>query len=294
MKKKSKAAIYFIGFICTFVFVSLTLINVAADTGPKPDTEITITNLDESDYIVAYATKYESYFGPHHSFIPNDETFGNTSYGKVQDLTLIYNNVELMDGWYLSDISKSYTNTKELVIKSGYYWPDDFILIIYDKLNDKYYLSEETTTYAFHSYFEFDMNDYDEELNKIVFNKSYDYSKEILQFFIRLFITLLIEMLFALLFRFNKKSLIIILIVNAITQIGLNVGLNLTAYYSGKHPLYVIAYIFIEILIIIFESILYKILCRRGKQESRKWIITYTMLANILSFSVGVILWFLF
>ena len=49
-----------------------TSVVVHADTGPKPDMQIEICNLPKSDYIVAYATKYKEYMGPHHSFIPGD------------------------------------------------------------------------------------------------------------------------------------------------------------------------------------------------------------------------------
>lgn len=287
-------------FMAIFTLFMSTSVVVHADTGPKPDMQIEICNLPKSDYIVAYATKYKEYMGPHHSFIPGDTSdkhYGETNFGDVEDLTIVYNNVTLPEGWYLCDISSFYSNSTDLLIKSGYMWPTEFILIIYDKVSNEYYLTEETKTYAFHSYFKYDMNDYKNTSitleKKIVLEKSYKYGKEILTFMLRLLITLGIELLLALLFKFDKKSFVIIAITNAVTQIGLNIALNLTAYFNGKSVFYIYYYILIELLIVVVEAVVYRLLCKRGKDGTKKWIISYAILANVLSFVIGVILWFL-
>ena len=274
-------------FMAIFTLFMSKSVVVHADTGPKPDMQIEICNLPKSDYIVAYATKYKEYMGPHHSFIPGDTSdrhYGETSFGDVEDLTIVYNNVTLPEGWYLCDISSFYSNSTDLLIKSGYMWPTEFILIIYDKVSNEYYLTEETKTYAFHSYFKYDMSDYKNTSitleKKIVLEKSYKYVKEILTFVLRLLITLGIELLLALLF-------------NAVTQIGLNIALNITAYFNGKSVFYIYYYILIEILIVVVEAVVYRLLCKRGKDGTKKWIISYAILANVLSFVIGVILWFL-
>ena len=262
---KKVLALFFSLFGLIMVAFSLcnSLTPAHADTGPKPDMQITITNLEESDYIIAYGMKYEQYYGPHKAFVPGDEEFGETHFGNADDLTLIYNNVELPEGWYLCDISSSYKNTTELEIHSVYYWPQDFILIIYNELSNKYYLTEETKSYAFHSYFSFDMSGYTDGLisldKKIELVKSYNYTKEILEFFARLLLTLTIEILLAILFKFDKKSLLIILITNSITQIGLNVSLNLVAHFSGKSLWFVIPYILLYSSTEYFNAVLFNV-----------------------------------
>lgn len=283
-------------FLFTFLFFITSSPQIAhADTGPKPMTTIEIYHLEPSDYIVAYGV--QNHPGPHHQFIPGDENFGKTYYGDVNDLTLIYQHVSLPENWELCDISSSYTNTSNLSIQSGYMWPSEFILIIYNKITNVYYLSEVTRTYAFHSYFQYDMNNYKNSPigleKKIILEKSYNYLKEILEFILRLIMTLAIEMLLAYAFKFNKKSLLIIMIMNILTQIGLNLSLNITAYFYGKSPWHFFIYAFIEIFIVIVEAIIFKIFCRRGKEETRNWIISYTVLANILSFGLGMILWYI-
>lgn len=281
-------------FLFTFIFFITSTPTVAhADTGPKPQTTIEIYNLEKSDYIVAYGTKKNN--GPHHFFIPGDKDYGKTYYGNVDDLTLIYNKVTLPEGWKLTDISSFYENTTRLVIESGYMWPSEFILIIYNKVSNNYYLSEATKTYAFHSYFKYDMNNYQDDPisleKKIVLEKSYQYGKEILGFLLRLVVTLAVEMLLAVAVKFNKKSLWIIGITNFVTQVGLNLALNLTAYFGGKSPWHVMIYALVELMIVVVEATIFKIFCRRGKDETRELIIIYTIVANALSFVLGMILW---
>jgi len=298
--------IFILTGLLSLSFTSSNVTRVNADTGPKPYTEITIRNLEKSDYIVSYASKTESYYGPHHVFIPGDEQFGETYYGSKEDLTLLYNNVSLPENWHLLDISDFYEDSTDLLIESGYYWPKEFILIIYNKVKNNYYLTEETHTYAFHSYFEFDMSNYSgkpltlgiqakdiTDDDKITLSQNYDYSKEILGFFIRLAFTLIVEMILALLFRFNKKSLLIIGITNVATQIGLNIGLNLVAHFMGKTLNYLGVYILIELAVVIIEAIIYRKFCERGEDETNKLTILYAIIANIVSFALGMLLWLL-
>ena len=63
---------------------------------------------------------------------------------------------------------------------------------------------------------------------------------------------------------------------------------------ANRHGIYnIFIYVFIEALIVVIEAIIFKIFCRRGKEENRNWVISYTVLANVLSFGLGMILWFI-
>lgn len=266
---------------------------VYADMGPKPDTQITIRNLEKSDYIVAFGMKYE-FYGPHSKFTPEME---HCSYGKYEDLLLVYNSVSLPQSWNLCDISCAYCNVTEMVVKSGYMWPSEFILIILNKNNIKYYLSEETKTYAFHSYFDVDMKGYRDgtvPISKpIVLTTNYQVGKEIGEFFLRLIATLGIEILLALAFKFTKKSYVVIVITNTITQIGLNVGLNLMGRFWGKNPTFIIFYILAELLIVGIEAVIFTKFCKQKEKTSKASITLYALLANLLSFGIGALLWFI-
>lgn len=255
--------------------------------------QITITNLEKADYMTGLCMK-TMYYGPHESYEPGREMYNNDN---IEDLAYIYSVVTIPEGWYLSDIVNTYLDTTEIVIKSGYMWPSDFLLIILNKTNNTYFISEETKTYAFHSYFECDMQNYVEGsviLNKqITLEENYKYGKEIGEFFLRLAVTLGIELLLALAFKFTKKSFLIIAITNVVTQIGLNVSLNLIAHFSGKNPIFAIIYMFIEVAIMAIEATIFAIFCKRKNSEAKLPVILYAIAANILSFGLGMLLWLL-
>ena len=290
MKKFLAFLISLLGLLAIVFAVPSKPVTANADTGPKPSTQITIKNLEKSDYIIAYGMNTE-FYGPHRAFTPDEDR----EYINKEELTQVYNVVNLPEGWYLCDFSCSYTDVTEIVVNSGYMWPDDFILIILNKLNNDYYLSEETKTYAFHSYFECDMANYQNgsiELSRaIVLEAKYQYGKEIGEFFLRLAVTLGIELLLALAFKFTKKSYIIIAITNAATQVGLNVALNLTAHFNGKNPWLVFFYVIAEVAIVVVESIVLTKFCERKDGRSKGLIPLYVILANILSFGIGMLLW---
>lgn len=195
----------------------------------------------------------------------------------------------LPDGWYLLDISESYIDTNNIELGSGYYWPSEFILVIYDLQNDIAYLSSVTTTYAFNSYFKCDFKN----LNNTTFEleRSYNYYEEIAKLIVRILLTLAVEILLALAFKFSKKSYIVILITNVVTQIGLNVLLNLFSFKNGIQLFMIPFYILIELCIVFIEALIYKFNCKRGKNHDNNFVVTYTIIANILSFSLGMLLW---
>lgn len=276
-----------LSFIILFVSIlTLSCITCKADTGPKPSMKINITNMDKSDYIVGYATKYKDYYGPHKAFDPNDETF---NFGKKDELLALYNNVVLPDGWYLLDISEAFIDTNSIELGSGYYWPSEFILVIYDSQNDISYLSSVTTTYAFNSYFKCDFKSLNN--NNFELERSYNYSLEIVKLIVRILLTLAVEILLALAFKFSKKSYMVILITNVVTQIGLNVLLNLFTFKNGIQLVMIPFYILIELCIVLIEALIYKFNCKRGKNNDNSLVVTYTIIANILSFSLGMLLW---
>ena len=298
MSKLKKALIFLFSFLALFAVI-LSIPSkpetVHADTGPKPDFQITIKNLEKSDYIIGFGINHDVW-AYHRAYVPDEISGKDYELDNVESLNKLYYNVKLPEGWKLVDISKNYKNTTEIVVKSGYMWPSDFILIIYNELNAKYYLTEETKTYEFHSYFSFDMKNYKNEdivlAKPIVLDKTYEWGKEVLGFFARLLVTLAIELGLAWFFMFNKKSMLIIAITNAITQVGLNVGLTLFGHFHGQQPMLFPVYMLIEAGIMLVEAIVFKKFCKRGKDQTNFLVITYTILANILSFVFGILLWF--
>ena len=291
-------------FLCFFIIS----IRTSADNGPKPQTYIEIYNLEKTDYIVTYLVKTEDdYYGPHKTFEVLDE---QDYYGNYNALKKVYENIDIPKGFKMLDISYQFTDVDSFSLQSGYYWPNEYILVIYKPITNVYYLSEYTKNFAFHSYFKCDFSNVDRsfELTKdysnpdVYYNpddgyfeleQNYNWWPEMFGFFFRLLVCLAIEMTIAYFFKFTKKSYLIILLANVITQIGLNLSLSIYAHFNGIQPLLIPFYVIIELIILLVEGTIYKFFCKRGKLESTNWIYTYSLIANALSFIVGMIFWFI-
>ena len=97
-------------------------------------------------------------------------------------------------------------------------------------------------------------------------------------------------MLVALAFCFReKKQLLLLVVMNTITQIILNVLLNLVNYNLGQQA-FLIRYFLYEFIVFAVEAILLsKVLNRLSIKERPKWLIVlYTFIANVVSFIAGV------
>ena len=101
--------------------------------------------------------------------------------------------------------------------------------------------------------------------------------------------TIAVELLIALLFSFrNKKLLFFIAAVNLVTQIALNISLNLVSYNLGQ-TMFIFAYALLELLIIILEANLYTAFLQKygSTPIPKQKTITYALVANAASFIVG-------
>ena len=124
-------------------------------------------------------------------------------------------------------------------------------------------------------------------INKeIKIKNTYPYYKEVIEFILRLAITLAIEIGLYFLFRLHtKRNFKIVMIVNIATQLLLNIIINLGTFYQGE--LYaLIILILCEMAIFILEPIIYIILMRK---KNKLLIALYGIIANVLSFAIGLI-----
>ena len=139
--------------------------------------------------------------------------------------------------------------------------------------------------YAFATYYEIDFSTGTVTTPQdIKVTKTYDYFDEVLNLIIRIVLTLAIELGLFYLFRlYTKRNFMVVIIVNLITQIFLNVAVNISLYNSGS--LSALFLLFgLEFIILIVEFIAYQILLK----DKKRWtIILYPILANILSFILG-------
>ena len=273
-------------FLIVIAFLMLTPV-VKADTGPKPHAEYTLTNLEKSDYIVCIIYKGEI-CGPHINYKKYEN---DVDYINLKSLRLVDEKVVLPEEFYLLDIALNYYNTNEIIFKTGYLYPtNNYKLLVYDTLNNKAYFSNEINNYAFNSYYHYDFykisgNEFEMESEGVKF-----VFLNILSFIVRLIITIGIELLIAIPFKFDKKSIIKIIIVNATTQVLLNLLLTFGYINQGKSIFLWIYYALVEIAITLIEGIIYQRHCKI-KSNHQALILLYTFLANLGSFAISFLIW---
>ena len=103
-----------------------------------------------------------------------------------------------------------------------------------------------------------------------------------------------VELLVALIFCYHHRdTLLLFAKINVLTQLALNLCLNLYAYFNGLSPwIFVPLYALLEILVIAAETALYNHYLPgvTGEEQPPGKALGYAMMANILSFVLGVFL----
>lgn len=278
-------------------------ITANADMGPKPSVRITFENLgDELCYGTLLSSREST--GPSSAWDGNEEDARhnenpNYSYQTFgYDIWKAFVDYAENDDFYFLQEAWQINETKELAWT--YYPPNEFKILLYFPETGEFSVSGVYERYAFDSYFTVNMDgvklsvDYNEELSsdeRMNAFKSYNYTVEIVSLVARIIITILIEMAIALLFGFRKKKQLLLLVgVNAATQIILNVLLNVINYNSGELA-FVVFYILFEIVVFVIEAILYCTIMKKISETPKKnWFyVLYALIANAVSFGAGFI-----
>ena len=304
MKRNFKKIICLL--ICTLFISTLLPITASADTGPKASVRITFENMgDELCYGTLLSEKPST--GPSSVWNGEEEDAYHNENEYYEYAPLDYNTWKAFvdykdaDGYYfLQHSSWKVSETKE--INWNYYPPQKFKILLYYPETEKFVVSGICERYAFDTYYTVDMAgvdigsvDYDEEQSnddRLNAYKSYQYKQEILSLVARILITIAIEMGIALLFGFRgKKALLLLVIVNTVTQIILNVLLNIINFRSGSLA-FVTGYIGLEIAVFAIEAVLYTVLMKKitDKAKPTWFYIVYALVANAVSFGAGLII----
>ena len=292
--------------ICTLFISTLLPITASADTGPKASVRINFENMgDELCYGTLLSEKPST--GPSSVWNGEEEDAYHNENEYYEYAPLDYKTWKAFvdykdaDGYYfLQHSSWKVSETKE--INWNYYPPQKFKILLYYPETEKFVVSGICERYAFDTYYTVDMAgvdigsvDYDEEQSnddRLNAYKSYQYKQEILSLVARILITIAIEMGIALLFGFRgKKALLLLVIVNTVTQIILNVLLNIINFRSGSLAL-VTGYIGLELVVFAIEAVLYTVLMKKitDKAKPTWFYIVYALVANAVSFGAGLII----
>lgn len=300
--KIKKLIVMLLCFVMTFAVFPIT---ARADMGPKPSVRITFENLgDEVCWGTLLSSKESTgpssaWNGKEEDAQHNENPNGYYSYQKFgYDVWKAFVDYAENDDFYFLQEAWQINETKELAWT--YYPPNEFKILLYFPETGEFSVSGVYERYAFDSYFTVNMDgvklsvDYNEELSsdeRMNAFKSYNYTVEIVSLVARIIITILIEMAIALLFGFRKKKQLLLLVgVNAATQIILNVLLNVINYNSGELA-FVVFYILFEIAVFVIEAILYCTIMKKISETPKKnWFyVLYALIANAVSFGAGFI-----
>lgn len=295
--KKRKFKQFFIRVLCAlFVFMALPM-TIHADIGPKASVHIQFKNMpDELCYGTLLSEKEST--GPASVWDGIKEHARKDE--ETADIWNAFVNYKDPDGYYYLQQHYKVSDTNE--IAWTYYPPNRFKILLYYPETGTFVSSGIYERYAFDTYYTVDMEgidihnvEYNEELStneRIEAYRSYEYRQEMIGLAVRIVLTIVIEMLVALLFGFReKKQLVILAVVNIITQILLNVGLNIINYNSGSMA-FTIFYVLLEVVVFIVEAILYCTLLKKASMKKKKnwYYVLYSFIANLVSFTAGMII----
>jgi hypothetical protein len=268
--------------ICLILVLNLP-VTAKADIGPKPSVQITFTGIEGETYYgtllserrsTGPATAWDGY-EEYRDWKPENEK-------PIWEKFIAY---EDTDGYYFLQEWWDCSETNQL--NWTYYPPTPFKILLYFPETDSFYVSDIYERYAFDSYFSVDLSDY--ATSPITARQSYDYTWEVISLVARIVLTIALELAIALLFGYReKKALGFLAIVNVITQVVLNVALNIINYRSGSMG-FTFAFICMEILVFAIEAITYKAVLHRysEKEKVNRRGVTYALVANTASFAIG-------
>lgn len=282
-----KSKLFFM-VLCIIMIICAFPSTAYADMGPKPSVELTFEEMGNDVYYITLLSK-ENSTGPYSvSKEEIDENSFLVGDNKQDDMAVwqVLREYKDKDGFYFIEYFKRCND--ENSFKWGYFPPKTFKVLVYFPKTDTFAVSGIYERYAFDSYYTVRLSD---DNAGLLVEKSYNYSSEIVGFTARLMATLLIEIIIALLFGLRRKNILIfIVVVNAITQVILNVLLNFTNHnYGGL--MFVFNYIWMELLIIIIETVVYSRYFKKASAITtiKKWIApAYAIASNTLSFAAGI------
>lgn len=271
---------------CIVIIFAILPITAFADIGPKPSVVIDFSGLEGEIYYATLLSETTS-TGPYSVLTDRSEVHAHYDEDDP-DYPIVRKFIEYedADGFYFIQFLQNCSETQQLVW--GYHPPERFKILLYFPETDTFLTGEAIyEKYAFDSYFHATISN-----GGISVEKSYDYAAEVPSLLIRIALTIIIELGVALLFGFRERKIFrFIAIVNVITQIALNLALNIINFFSGSLGFFLF-YILLEIAVFIIEAILYKVYLSKHSETllPNRSPTIYALVSNTVSFFVGLYL----
>ena len=274
MKKRLTALL-----VVLLVFALALPLAAFADIGPKPSVRVTFTGAGGREF---YATLLSQASGTGPYSAEPGRSWGNDleENEPVRQAMAAYQDP---DGFYFLQTAWQCSETRPLAWT--YYPPVTYKLLVYFPDTGEFLTSGVYSRYAFDNYYTVDLADLAN--GQLVLRKSYDYTWELVSLLVRILATIALELAVAVPFGFAKKPFLRpILTVNVVTQILLNLGLNMIAYWMGGLA-FMIFFWPLEVLVFIVEAVAYRPLLGRRGGASAPLTTIYAFTANVISCVAG-------
>ena len=274
MKKRLTALL-----VVLLVFALAMPLAAFADIGPKPSVRVTFTGAGGREF---YATLLSQASGTGPYSAEPGRSWGNDleENEPVRQAMAAYQDP---DGFYFLQTAWQCSETRPLAWT--YYPPVTYKLLVYFPDTGEFLTSGVYSRYAFDNYYTVDLADLAN--GQLVLRKSYDYTWELVSLLVRILATIALELAVAVPFGFAKKPFLRpILTVNVVTQILLNLGLNMIAYWMGGLA-FMIFFWPLEVLVFIVEAVAYRPLLGRRGGASAPLTTIYAFTANVISCVAG-------
>ena len=249
-----------------------------ADMGPKPSVRIGIEGLDPDEPCWGTLLSEEASTGPSRAYDGENARVGEAG----EDVWRAFVDYEDPDGYYF--LQELWPCSEDGQLWWTYYPPEEFKLLLYFPETGEFVSSGKCSAYAFTSWFDARLSD-----GELALSKSYDYSGAIVNFAVRCALTVALECAAAyFLFRLRTPGrLKAVAAVNVITQLALNLVVNIIAYLAGS---FMIAFRFflLECLVFAAEGALYDMFFRRAGEPvpvKRCWVLS--LVGNLMSYALG-------
>lgn len=322
-------ALMFLTFVLLApAFLRTETIKASADTGPKPSVHVTFENMGDELCYGTLLSKTPS-TGPAGAWDGTED--GKPIFnGANETVWRAFTEFKDEDGFYFLQWFRRADENKAL--NWTYYPPQTFKILLYypdratksgaadnsagastrdsetTAASGAFCVSDVLKRYAFHSYYFVNMAEIADNTGgaaiPLPVTQGYDYSAEILGFFVRFIITLGVETLLALAFGLRtKRAFLTVLAANGATQVALNILLNVQLHFNNVYGVFPL-YFFAELFVFVAEAALYCFILGKRKNGgesgsadenggkaaiaySKKRLILYAFTANLISFCIG-------
>lgn len=266
---------------CLVLAVAALSSVVYADIGPKPSVNIEFTHGAGEAYYATLLSERDS-TGPATAWGGTEKSARYHEGDEDYDIWRAFVDYEDDNGWYFLQEFWNCTETDEL--RWTYYPPDPFKILLYFPESGEFYVSPVYERYAFDSYYTVDLRELG--VKGVAARPSYDFTWELISLAARILATIAIELGVALLFGYRGKRVLgFFAAVNAVTQVALNVALNIINFAIGSMG-FTFWFVVLELVVFIAEAVVYSRMLPK-RTERVKAPVGYAFLANAVSFALG-------